>query len=103
MAPPTSGTVALPSQPAPSGAITISWQAPLTNADGSTLTDLAGYQIHYGTGITAMDQVVRVPTPGLTNYVIDNLPAGTYYFSITSYTAAGAESAASAVISTTLG
>jgi len=83
--------------------VTLSWQPPLTNSDGTTLTDLAGYHIHYGTRITAMNQVVTVPTPGLTNYVIDNLPAGTYYFSITSYTYTGSESTASAVISETLG
>src|SRR6185437_145652 len=37
------------SQPATSGTATVSWTAPATNTDGSGLTDLAGYHLHYGT------------------------------------------------------
>ena len=34
---------------APSGSIPLAWMAPTTNADGSPLTDLAGYKLHYDT------------------------------------------------------
>ncbi len=30
------------------GSVTLSWTPPLTNADGSALTTLAGYRIYYG-------------------------------------------------------
>jgi len=90
---------ALP-QAAGTGSVTLDWVAPVSNSDGTTLTNLAGYHIHYGTDSAAMNDVIQVPTPGLTVYVIDNLPTGTYYFSITSYSAAGVESASSPVIST---
>ena len=33
----------------PSGTVTISWQPPRENTNGTALTDLAGYTIHYGT------------------------------------------------------
>jgi hypothetical protein len=44
--------------------------------------------------------VIQVPTSGLAVYVIESLSAGSYYFSITSYSAAGVESASSPVVST---
>jgi len=89
-------------QSAGTGSVTLNWVAPVTNSDGTTLTNLAGYYIHYGNTTTAMNNVIHVPTPGLTIYVIDNLPTGKYYFSISSYSAAGVESPPSPVISTTL-
>jgi hypothetical protein len=89
-------------QPASTGSVALSWVAPLTNSDGTTLTNLAGYYIHYGNTTAAMNNVIHVPTAGLTIYVIDNLPKGKYYFSISSYSAAGVESPPSPVISTTL-
>ncbi len=30
------------------GTITLAWDAPTTNTDGTPLTDLAGYKIYYG-------------------------------------------------------
>jgi hypothetical protein len=44
-----------------------------------------------------------IPNAGITNCVIENLPAGTYYFVVVAYDASGLESPHSAVVSTTLG
>ena len=77
----------------------LSWLAPATNTDGSALTNLAGYYIHYGTNRGKLDHLIKIATVGLSNYVIDNLVSGTHYFAISSYTTAGVESALSAIVS----
>lgn len=84
------------------GAATLSWAAPDQNTDGSALTNLAGYRIYFGTSADALDQVIDVPSVGITTYVIDDLTAGTYYFSIRAYNAVGAESALSNIVSDTI-
>jgi hypothetical protein len=73
--------------------VTLNWVTPLSKSDGTTLTELAGYYIHYGSDSAAMNEVIQVAASGLTIYAIGNLPTGTYYFSIASYSAAGVESA----------
>jgi len=87
---------------APSGNATLSWQAPTTNTDGTALTNLAGYYIRYGTSAASMNQLITVGTTGITTYVVDNLAAGTYYFAISAYTAAGVQSSLSAIVSKTI-
>jgi hypothetical protein len=85
------------------GTATLSWVAPDQNTDGSALTNLAGYRIYYGAGAHALTEVVEVPTVGITEYVIDNLAVGTYYFSIRAYSSMGIESALSNIVSDTIG
>ena len=89
--------------PAPTvGAATLSWTAPDQNTDGSALTNLAGYRIYYGTSASDLNQVISISNVGITAYVIDDLTAGTYYFSIRAYTSAGTESSLSNVVSDTI-
>ena len=83
------------SQPATLGTATITWTAPVTNTDGSALTDLAGYHVHYGTSPSALSTVVDVGSPGTTTYTVGNLSSGTWYFAVTAYTTSGLESALS--------
>jgi hypothetical protein len=84
------------------GNATLDWTPPTENSDGSVLTNLAGYNIHYGTSPDNLTQVVRLANPGLASYVVDNLSAGKWYFAVTSYVANGAESSNSGVVSTTI-
>jgi Putative Ig domain len=79
--------------PGGSGSATLSWAAPTENTNGSALTDLAGYHIHYGTSATDLAQEIDVAGATATTYVVSGLAAGTYYFTITAYTAVGTESA----------
>jgi hypothetical protein len=72
--------------------VTLAWQAPTENTDGSTLTNLQGYKIHYGTKSGTYTQTVTLSNAGLTRYVVENLAPGTYFFAITAVTSAGAES-----------
>jgi Fibronectin type III domain len=88
--------------PAGSGSATISWDAPTTTTTGSALTDLAGYRIYYGTSETELSQAISVQGVGLQTYVIDNLGAATWYFTVKAVTAAGVESPPSQVVSKTI-
>ena len=81
------------------GGATLTWTAPTTNTDGTTLSNLAGYRIAYGTSASALTQTVQVSNPSVTNYTIGNLSPGTYYFSVRAYTSNGTESANSNVSS----
>jgi hypothetical protein len=80
------------------GAAALSWTPPTQNTDGTSLTNLAGYRIYYGTSSAALTQMVQVSTAGVSSYVIENLSPSTYYFAIRAYTAAGAESANSNLV-----
>jgi len=92
--------ITAPPSTASSSSVTLGWQAPTQNNDGTPITDLAGYKIHYGTSSTTYTQTVSLQNAGLTRYVVDNLPSGTYYFAITAYNSKGLESSLSGEIST---
>jgi len=75
-----------------SGSATLSWQPPTTNTDGSTLTNLSGYRVSYGTISRQYDQSLSLPNAALTSVVIENLSTGTWYFSVKALTSTGVES-----------
>jgi hypothetical protein len=81
------------------GSASLSWSAPTQNTDGTTLTNLAGYRINYGTSASNLTQSVQITNAGVTSYVVDNLSPGTYYFAVRAFTSGGAESAISNVAS----
>jgi hypothetical protein len=81
-------------------AVTLSWQAPTENADGTALVDLKGYKVHYGAISKTYSDTIQVANPGLTTYVVQNLAAGKYYFAVTAYNSAGQESSLSPEVST---
>jgi hypothetical protein len=95
----SSGASAAATSSSPSSAVTLSWQAPTENTDGTALTDLSGYTIHYGTQSQTYSQTIQVDNPGLTTYVVDNLAPGTYYFSVTATASDGTQSAYSPEVS----
>ena len=84
------------------GNAALDWTPPTENDDGSALTNLAGYKVHYGTSREQLTQVDNLTNPGLTSYVVDNLSTGTWYFSVSSYSTNGTESSSSGVVSTTI-
>jgi hypothetical protein len=94
-APPTSTTTS-------SSVVTLGWVAPTQNSNGTPITDLAGYKIHYGTASQDYTQVVSITNPSLSRYVLDSLPSGTYYFAISSYNSKGLESPLSGEITASL-
>ena len=90
------------SQPVTSGSATLSWTAPVDNTNGTALTDLAGYNVYYGTSPTAMTTVVNIASAGTTTYTVGNLAAGTWYFAVNAYTTGGTESTLSSTGSKTI-
>lgn len=84
------------------GNVTINWNAPTENTDGTVLTDLAGFKIHYGAAPGKYTQTITVSNPGLATYVVTDLAAGTYYFAVTAYSSDGTESSLSSEVSTTV-
>ena len=79
------------------GTVTLTWVAPTDNTNGTPLTDLAGYHIHYGTSQDNMTQVIDLAGNSTTEFEVSGLAPGTYYFAISAYTALGTESAESDV------
>ncbi|MBX3703187.1 MAG: hypothetical protein KF822_05385 [Steroidobacteraceae bacterium] len=80
------------------GSVTLSWNPPTTNADGTPLTNLAGYRIYYGRSAGTLDQMVAIGSAGITRYVVGNLSPATWYFSMTSLNSSGVESTRSQVV-----
>jgi len=84
---------------AASGSATLNWSAPTQNTNGTPLTNLAGFHIYYGTSAGNLNQTVQVANAGLTTYVLSDLAAGIWYFSINAYSTTGAESVISNIAS----
>ena len=74
------------------GSVTLTWTAPTENEDGSTLVDLAGYRIYYGTSSGSYDHEINIDNPGLTTYVVENLVPDTYFFVATAFNESDIES-----------
>ncbi len=74
------------------GSVSLTWTAPTQNEDGSPLTDLAGYEIHYGTTSQEYSHTIRIDTPGINTYVVENLVPKTYYFAATAFNGSGVSS-----------
>lgn len=87
---------------APISIATLTWTPPTQNTDGSSLTDLAGYRVLYGVSKTALGQVIDIPNPSLSLYVVENLTPGTWYFCIKAFNSKGGESVCSGVASKTI-
>lgn len=51
--------------------ITLSWTAPVANSDGTPLTDLAGYNVYYGTATGNYNKNIAT---NLTNYAYGAVP-----------------------------
>ena len=86
--------------PVTTGSATLNWLPPTENVDGTVLGDLAGYKIYYGTSPDALTNVISINNPGLTAFVIENLPGNTtYYFVITAFNSNAIESSFSNLVS----
>ena len=76
----------------------LTWTSPTLNTNGTTVTDLAGYRIYYGSTSTQLNQVVTVAGAAVTEYAFSELAAGTWYFAVTAYNSDDVESGLSAVV-----
>src|SRR3989304_5988479 len=83
------------------GDAVLTWDPPTTNTDGTPLTDLAGYKVHYGT--TSGNYTTVIDVGNVTTYTITNLTNNvTYYFATTAYDSSGNEIGYSNEVSKTI-
>jgi ABC-type glycerol-3-phosphate transport system substrate-binding protein len=82
------------------GEVQLSWTAPTTRTDGTylPLTELDGYRIYYGTSADNLTVLIDLNEDDITEYTVDTLPTGNYYFAISAYDSDGVESGYSNVI-----
>jgi len=89
--------------------VTVLWEMPETNVDGTPITNLAGAKVYYGTVSSNYTHVVDVPggVPGetrtfrLTQRERNLVPGVLYYIAGTAYNTAGLESDFCAEVSKT--
>lgn len=97
--PPPSAPGAAP--PVSVASVALVWLAPTQNTDGSTLTNLQGFNIYQGASPDTLVKVGTVAAPAL-SYTTPSLVPGRYYFAVTAVSATGQESARSATLSAVL-
>ena len=95
-------SITVTATPVTPGTATVSWVAPTENVNGTALTDLAGYNVYYGTNSASLNEKAAVSNAGSTAYTVNGLTSGTWYFAVTSYTSGGVESARSPLSSKTI-
>jgi type IV pilus biogenesis protein CpaD/CtpE len=73
--------------------VTLRWTAPTTRSDGTYLesSDLAGYRIYMGNSSNNLSPLVDLNDSNITEYLVANLSAGSYYFAISAYDTDGQE------------
>jgi hypothetical protein len=89
-----------PGPPPVTGSVDLAWTPPSTFTDGTPLSGLAGFRVYYGAASGANDHEVEAGTAPQCS--IGGLAAGTWYFSVTAFTAADIESPLSSELSCTV-
>jgi hypothetical protein len=87
---------------APRASVTVRWVAPTTNVDGTPITGLQGFRVHYGTASGQYTQSVLIASPDITSAVIEGLTSATWYFAVKAISSSGVESAFSSEASKTI-
>ncbi len=85
------------------GNVTLAWVAPTENTNGTSLINLGGYKIYYGTASKQYTTTISVANPATLSYVINALTVGQqYFFTVTAVSSAGVESSYSPEVSATI-
>jgi|SRR5665213_2997590 len=95
-------TVTVAAVGAATGSVDIAWNPPTENTDGTPVVNLNGYKIYYGHASKSYTNSITLSNPGLTSYVVESLPPGTYFFAVTATTTSGVQSGYSPEASTTI-
>lgn len=76
------------------GRAKLSWTPTTKNTDGTPFNDPAGIRIHYGraSGVLTETKDVMEPSPPLSEYVLDGLAPGRWYFAVRALNSAGVAS-----------
>jgi hypothetical protein len=102
--PPVDAPITPPVDAPISGSAILSWSAPVTRTDGSSLsmTEIAGYKIYMGSSATNLALLTDVADAYTMKYKVDNLGEGTYYFAVSTYSIEDIESDVSLIVSKTI-
>lgn len=73
----------------PANSAKLAWDPPTKNEDGTPLTDLKGYKVFYGPSPGNYTRSLDINDPAATSFQVDNLPSGTWYFSMKAVDTAG--------------
>lgn len=89
--------------PPATGSAILTWQRPTLYVDNSPLPagEIAGYGVWRGSSAGSLTRVTQVGSAAL-SFTVEQLPAGTHYFAVTTVATNGAESAPSGVGSKTV-
>jgi hypothetical protein len=68
--------------PLPLFQVTIQWDKPTTNEDGTPLVNIDGYEILYGKTSEKYDHSINIDNENTLTAVISGLDAGEYFFSM---------------------
>ena len=84
--------------------IKLSWAAPAEREDNSSisLTEIAGYQVFYGQAQGQHPNSITINDGTAVGYTFTDLPAGTYYFVVTTVDTEGRESQLSSEVVITI-
>jgi Putative Ig domain len=83
------------------GTATLHWMPPTTNTNGTAITDLAGFNVVYGTSSGSLNQTLKLASATATSGTVTGLTSGTWYFGVESYDTEGNVSSLSSVVSKT--
>jgi hypothetical protein len=83
------------------GSASLRWQPPTQRVDGTPLTSIGGYKLYYGLNQSNLDQVINLGN-SVTEYQVNNLAQGTWYFGVSAVDSVGVESGLSGMVSKTI-
>jgi hypothetical protein len=83
---------------AQTGTVSLSWNPPTKNTDGSSLTNLASTKVYWGPAPSTLSSSTIINNPSAASYVVTGLNPGTWFFAVSAVNAAGAESSLSNVV-----
>ena len=81
------------------GSALLTWNPPTQNTDGTSLSNLAGYRVYWGTTQNSLTNSKTINNSGLASYVVDQLTPATWYFAVSAVNNSGVESSLSNVAS----
>ncbi len=82
--------------------LTVAWQAPFENEDGSPLTDLTGYRVLVAPAGQPFAERARITDPASRSVVVDRLEPGMYFVQVIAINRSGLESRPTSMVWTTL-
>jgi len=74
------------------GSVSLSWDAPELNTDGTPTSNLKGYKVFYGLASRQYTSSLPLDDATLTSVTIEQLKAATWYFAVKAISSSGLES-----------